>query len=113
MEVQDRDITIDLGQGGAEIGVVLSDQMFICQSGLFGPCGPCANKPVRTFFRQRVLNRNGAFCGGAPMVPEGPVIEGAPAVIAPAAPVATRRNSRRPVSTSSMGEFCSMNVLLR
>jgi hypothetical protein len=55
-----------------------------CQS-LFDPCGPCANSPIRTWFRQRTMtwNRPDPCCNGT--VSSGvPLTEGAPAVVAPA-----------------------------
>jgi hypothetical protein len=63
-----------------------------CLSGFFGPCGPCANGPFRAF-RERVFNRGGSCLGGgcpggATVISDVPVVEGAPAVIAPA-PVMT------------------------
>jgi protein tyrosine phosphatase (PTP) superfamily phosphohydrolase (DUF442 family) len=60
-----------------------------CQSGFFGPCGPCANGPFRRF-RERIFNRDGCGgCGGGTVVSDVPIVEGAaPAVIAPA-PVLT------------------------
>src|SRR3954468_23056396 len=59
-----------------------------CQSGFFGPCGPCANSPLRRF-RERLFNRDPGCCGGGTVVSDVPVIEGsAPAIVAPA-PVVT------------------------
>jgi hypothetical protein len=62
-----------------------------CQSGFFGPCGPCANGPFRRF-RERIFNRDGCgggACGGGTVISDVPGVEGgAPAVIAPA-PVLT------------------------
>lgn len=59
-----------------------------CQSGFFGPCGPCANKPLRRF-GERIFNRNNGCCGavgmgGGTVISDVPVIEGAPAVVTPA-----------------------------
>src|SRR3954468_18425826 len=65
-----------------------------CQSDPFGPCGPCANSPLRRF-RERIFNRDpgcgGGGCGGSGgmIVSDVPVIEGsAPTIVAPA-PVLT------------------------
>lgn len=57
-----------------------------CQSDFFGPCGPCANSPLRRL-RERVFNRVNCLSGDCPsgaIVSDVPVVEGAPAVIAPA-----------------------------
>src|SRR4051812_38310376 len=69
-----------------------------CQSGVFGPCGPCANNPLRSL-RERVFNRvggrscfgGGGNCGpvvGGSVISDVPMIEGAPTVVTPA-PVMT------------------------